>query len=399
MSRIMGYMRFLSFGIPFKAFTRDIWLICLSNVIGAFGEGLYFWVFPIYIRQLQADYVQLGLVFSALYGASALAPLPGGLLADRFDRKKILILSWTPWVFAPLLYSFAGNWVQLIPGTICWGISMIGVPAVNAYIITSVSDRRNLASVLSFVWSSYSFSYIFAPAVGAFLATVIGMQWVLRVSALLCAVATAVFLFLHSQHPRTNETKTSQKVLPSVEERKFWRRMLLWSSFFAATSFFMTVGRTFVQTFLKEQVGLSEFYVGLFGSINFAGVTFIGIAMGRLGDKWRKSKAVSVCLLLYAVSMIPILFVKEPVTLMFTAFIYGGAIVMGSLISSYVGTVAPESKRGLWVSIPQTLSLTASFVAPYLGGYLYTQAPEYAFIASIVPMPFLILFALTGLKE
>lgn len=161
----------------------------------------------------------------------------------------------------------------------------------------------------------------------------------------------------------------------------------------------MTVGRTFVQTFLKEQVGLSEFYVGLFGSINFAGVTFIGIAMGRLGDKWRKSKAVSVCLLLYAVSMIPILFVKEPVTLMFTAFIYGGAIVMGSLISSYVGTVAPESKRGLWVSIPQTLSLTASFVAPYLGGYLYTQAPEYAFIASIVPMPFLILFALTGLKE
>ena len=154
-----------------------------------------------------------------------------------------------------------------------------------------------------------------------------------------------------------------------------------------------------MQTFLQEQVGLSEFYVGLFGSINFAGVTFIGIATGRLGDKWRKSKVVSVCLILYAISMIPILYVKEPATLMFTAFIYGGAVVTGSLISSYVGTVAPENKRGLWVSIPQTLSLTASFIAPYLGGYLYTQAPEYAFVASIVPMPFLVLFVLTKLKE
>jgi hypothetical protein len=40
------YMRILSFGVPFKAFTRDIWLICISNVVGAFGEGLDFWVFP-----------------------------------------------------------------------------------------------------------------------------------------------------------------------------------------------------------------------------------------------------------------------------------------------------------------------------------------------------------------
>lgn len=398
LSRVLGYVRMLSFGFPFKAFTRDIWLICLSNAIGALGEGLYFWVFPIYIRQLEADYVQLGLVFSVLYGASALAPLPGGILADRFDRKKILILAWMPWFLAPLIYSFAQNWTQLIPGTICWGISMIGVPALNAYVITSVNDRKNLASVLSVVWASYSFSYIFAPTAGAFLATIIGMQWVLRLSSVLTAIATGVFLFLHSQHPRRNEVKTQQQS-SVAQERQLWRQVLLWSSFYTVLTFFTVMARTFVQTFLNEQASLSEFYIGLFGSINFAGMTLLGLAMGRLGDRWRKSRVISLCLLFHLMSMTPLVLIRDPTALMFVAFIYGGAAVTGSLVSSFVGTIAPENKRGLWVSIPQTLSLVAAFAAPYLGGYLYTQSPYYAFIVSIIAVPFLVLFALTRLEK
>ena len=399
LSRLASYARTLSFGFPFKAFTRDIWLICLSNIIGAFGEGLYFWVFPLYIRELHADYVQLGLVFAVLYGVSALAPLPGGILADRFDRKKILILSWAPWVFAPIIYSFATNWVHLIPGAICWGLSMIGIPSINAYVITSVSDKKNYASVLSFVWSSYSLSYILAPTVGGFLTTIIGEQWVLRVSGMFCAVATAIFLLLRSQNAKTT-VQTSQKLdMPSFEEKRLWRKMLLWSAFFTASTFFVTVGRNFVQTFLNEQLLLSEFYVGLFGSINFAGITFIGIAIGRLGDKKEKSVPLTLCLLFHTISMLPFLFIREPWVFMFTAFIYGGAVVTGSLVSSYVGTIAPESKRGLWMSIPQTMSLLAATFAPYLGGYLYTQWTLLAFIVSIIPMPFLMFFALTRLKE
>ena len=204
------YRRVLSFGVPMEAFTRDIWLICLSNVIGAFGEGLYFWVFPLYIQKLQADYVQLGLVLSILYLASALVPLPGGLLADRFDRKKILILAWIPWVLAPLIYSFANSWPQLIPGTICWGVSMIGVPAANAYIITAIRDKGKLASVLSFVWASYSFSYIFAPAIGGYLTTVVGERTVFQLASALTAAATSIFLFLHSQHPPGNVAEKQQ---------------------------------------------------------------------------------------------------------------------------------------------------------------------------------------------
>jgi len=367
--------------------------------MGAFGEGLYFWVFPIYIRTLQADYVQLGLVFSVLYGASALAPIPGGVLADRYDRKKILILAWTPWVFSALIYSFASNWVQLIPGAVCWGISMFGVPAMNAYVFTAVKDKKKLASVLSFVWAAYSFSYIFAPAIGAYLATVIEMRWVLRLSSMMCAIATAIFFLLRSQYPPKNNEKTDAKVEASDGRKRLWRKMLYWSIFFAAANFFISIARPYVATFLDEEIKLSEFYVGLFGSINFAGITLIGLIMGRLGDRWRKSGAMSLCFLLYIASMVPLILIRDTATLMLIAFFYGGSAVSGALVTSFVGTISPENKRGLWASIPQSLSLFAAFAAPFVGGYLYTFSPYYAFLVSVSAMPFFAVFALLKLKE
>ena len=409
------YKRLLSYAFPSEGLTRDVLLICLSNVVGALGEGLYFWFFPLYIRSLGANYVQLGLVLSTLMGFSALVPLFGGLLADRFDLKKIMILSWTPWVFAPLIYSFAGNWVQLIPGTFCWGVSMIGLPAVTAYVIACVSDKTKLASVLAVVWASYSFSYIFAPGIGGYLATIMGMQWVLRVSTFLSAVATGVFFFLRSVHPRKTKTKEESEsgdapekkglkqrlilALQAPEEKRLWRRIFVWSVFLAFSSFFVGIGRPFVQTFLNESLKMNEVQIGLFGSINYAGITFIGIAMGRASDKWRKSGAMSVCLILYLSSIIPLLLFRNIPTLMFIAFLLGGSAITAQLVYSFVGTIAPEAKRGLCVSIPQTLSLAASFAGPYLGGYLYTFSPTYAFISSVSIMPILAAYSFVIMKD
>lgn len=393
------YRRILSFAFPSEALTRDVLLICLSNVIGAFGEGLYLWGFPLYVRSLQADYLQLGIVLSTVIGFAALVPLPGGLLADRYDRKKILILSWIPWVLAPLIYSFAGNWVQLIPGTFCFGISMIGIPAVNAYVITAVPNKKTLTQALSLIWSSFFFSYIFAPATGGYLATVIGMRWVLRVAAVLCAIATGVFFFLHSQHPRKENMVEPEEDLTKTEEKRLWRKIILWSAFLAAAFFFINIGRPYVQTFLAEGVKMSEIEVGLFGSISFAGMTFIGIGLGRVGDRWKKSGAMGICLLLYPLSMIPLMLTNNVGFLMFIAFFLGGSAASSSLTNSYAGAIAPKSKRGLWLSIPQTATLVASFIAPYLGAYLYTFSPAYSFIVSITAMPVLGAYAITKLKD
>jgi MFS family permease len=225
------------------------------------------------------------------------------------------------------------------------------------------------------------------------------MRWVLRLAAVLAAVSTSVFFLLHGQHPLKNEVSRNEQPLSPVETERLWRKLLVWAGFLTAVTLFMSIGRSYIPTFLDEQVKLSEFYVGLFGSINFAGMTFIGIAMGHLGDRWRKSGAISLCLFLYVISLVPLLIVREAFSLFSIAFVLGGSAVSGSLVSSFVGTIAPRAKQGLWVSIPQTFSLVASFVAPYVGGYLYSLSPYYAFVVSVSGIPFLALFALTRLRD
>jgi len=292
---------------------------------------------------------------------------------------------------------------------------MIGLPAVTAYVITCVSDKTKLASVLAIVWASYSFSYIFAPGIGGYLATIMGMPWVLRISTVLSAVATGVFFFLHGQHPRKEETTEENEsadaprkkglwqrmilALHAPEEKGLWRKILVWSIFLAFSSFFIGIGRPFVQTFLNESIKMNEVQIGLFGSINYAGITFIGVAMGRASDKWRNSIAMGVCLLLYFASIIPLLLFREIPTLMFFAFLLGGSAITAQLVYSFVGTIAPKAKRGLWVSIPQTFGLVASFAGPYLGGYLYTFSPVYAFISSVSIMPILAAYAFVVMKD
>jgi hypothetical protein len=41
----------------------------------------------------------------------------------------------------------------------------------------------------------------------------------------------------------------------------------------------------------------------------------------------------------------------------------------------------------------------AAFAAPYLGGFLYTYSPYYAFIVSIIATAFLLIFSLLALKD
>jgi len=93
--------------------------------------------------------------------------------------------------------------------------------------------------------------------------------------------------------------------------------------------------------------------------------------------------------------------------LMPIAFLFGGSSVAGSIESSMVGTIAPSSKRGFWVSIPrvgvlsirQAIGMVAAFVAPYVGGYLYILSPPSAFLVSVGGIPLVALLAFTKLKD
>jgi MFS family permease len=199
--------------------------------------------------------------------------------------------------------------------------------------------------------------------------------------------------------------KASDYVQKSSEEQYSFskllrtRKLITLSIFFGAIMFFLIMFRPFVPEFLADRHHYGDFEIGVLGSISFFGSAVLGILLGRFGDRRKKSYALSVSLALCSLSLVLLTLFGDFYILLIAFFLSGGSYITWSLMNSIIGPLAPESIRARWISIPQTVSMFSSFMAPYIGGILYDVSIFYPFIVAIAITPFLALLAITKLLE
>ncbi len=386
----MSRPEILSRILPSGTLNRDLRLLCISNFFGAFGDGLFVYTLPIFLRGLDASPANVGLLYSILALSSALTIVPGGFLADRFDRKKIMILGWAIWVPVPLMFSVATHWSQLLPVMSLYGFLLAG-PAISAYIVTYAHKER-ITMTFTAVSASWSLGYIFSPALGGYIDSQIGATWVFFLAFALYSLATATLFFLMSQNPRKLNEKSSTSQVPLNSSS--WKIVKI-SIYFATAIFLLNITRPLVVQFLKDVFIMDSFHVGILGSVTFSGWAVISMGLGKIGDKWTKAAAVATALILASVSLIVIVSFNNFPVLVFASFIHGGSYPLWSLMGAAVGSIAPESSRGRWISVSQAMTTFAVFIAPYIGGILYESSPFAPFYLVTVAALLLSLVAFT----
>jgi MFS family permease len=389
----MGHYKILKFGFPFEVLNKDLRLIFTSNLIGSFGDGLYAYLLPYYMSEtLNASSVEIGILYAVVSLIAALTLFLAGMFADKYDRKKIMIAGWIAWLPAPLIFSFAGDWLQMLPGMVLWGV-WLGGPTGTAYIVTS-ADKSKLTLTFTAISAAWSFGYILSPALGGFLAGAVGMRIVFYSASILYALAGLILIFIRSQQA----VGYSQRFLE--EHHSFFqllktKKLLKLSVLFASIMFFLMMFRPFVPKFLADTYHYGDFDIGVLGSVSFLGSAVLGILLGRVGDRWKKSYALSVSMALCSLSLILLMLFGNFNILIMIFFLIGGSYITWSLMSAIIGPLAPESIRARWVSIPQTVTMFSSFIAPYIGGILYDASPYCPFIVATVATLFLALLTTT----
>jgi len=384
--------RNLRLSVPFKVLNRDLWLIFASNFVGAFGDGLYAYILPYYIAEaLGASPVEVGILFALTSLTAALTLLVAGALADKYDRKKIMIAGWVAWLPAPLIFAFAKNWVQAIPGMILWGF-WLGGPTSTAYIVTA-ADKNRLTLIFTVISSAWSFGYIFAPALGGYMAGKVGMTTVFLAAFTLYALAAFTLGFIRSQRAPKQREKIEDSSLTTLQLLKT-RKLALISAFFAAVMFAMMMFRPFVPEYLANVHRYEKFEIGVSGSVAFVGSAVLGIALGRFGDKYGKRFSLATSMALCSFSLAVMLLTGNFYFLAFAFFLMGASYTTWSLMSAVIGPMAPEHIRARWISIPQTVSMFASILAPYVGGVLYSVEPNMLFIVAVAMTAALAVIAL-----
>ena len=386
------YRNILHFEFLSGALNRDLKLLFVATFIGAFGDGLYFYILPLYIRELGANPVEVGTFFSVMLLAAAFTPLLGGVLADKYNLKKAMIAGWLVWMPVPIIFSLAKNWVQLLPGAVLYGF-WIGQPAFSAYIASS-AEKEKMTLTFTILSSSWSLGYIFSPALGAYLSEAVGIQWVFYLTFILYGTCTSILFLISSQGVAT---QTSQ--LSSTATSFGRKKLLVWSAFFAMIMFFVLLVRPLVPQILRDEFHLTDSLVGILGSITFLGSGVLGIYLGRIGDKWKKAGAISVCMILCSVSAIILVLFNNFFALSLASFLMGASYTILSLIGAVISPIAPETSRARWISVPLSVGMFAAFLAPYLGGLLYDSSPYNPFLVFIVATALLSVLALTKLFD
>jgi MFS family permease len=224
------------------------------------------------------------------------------------------------------------------------------------------------------------------------------MQLVFLLASFFYSVSCFLLIFVRSQRAATSAQKPSQ-VNSSFFKLIRTRALLKLSGFFAAIMFVMMMFRPFVPQFLAKVYGFGRFEIGVLGSVCFLGSAVLGIVIGRFGDRTKKSNAIVASLILSSASVMLLALSNNFIVLSVTLFLAGGSYMAWSLLSAVVGPLAPENIRARWISIPQTVSMFSSFIAPYIGGILFNASPYYLLIAAAAGSCIMALLAATALGD
>ncbi|MBC7131370.1 MFS transporter, partial [Candidatus Bathyarchaeota archaeon] len=321
---------------------------------------------------LGASSDEIGLLYAVTALSSVMTLIVAGVIADRYDRKKIILFAWLVWLPVPLIFSLASNWIQMLPGMILYGFWLSG-PTGTAYVVTA-ADKNRLTLTFTILSASWSLGYIFSPALGGYLSANYGMQLVFHLSFILYLLAFLLLFPISSQHASKLDSQ------PSFMELLKSRRLIGLSLFFAVIMFVLLMIRPLVPQFLAEVYGYGDFEIGSLGSISFLGSVILGILFGKLGDKWRMPFSLAASMAIYSISLAFLVTFGNFTILLVAAFLAGASFINWSLMSAIIGPLAPENARARWISVPQTISMAISFMAPYVGGIFYEFSPQYPFI-------------------
>ncbi len=363
--------------------SRDNKLLSIAILLWGCGDGLYLYIWPLYIASLGADPVQIGLVLSIGTLAIAVSYIPGGFLADRFGRRRTMLWSWIIGVIAMPLIAMARDWHQLLPGILLRSLSAFSMPAISSYVVTASEDRdleRTYSLVIS---SSWSLGTLLTPSIGGWLADSLGMRPLFLLAFALYILST-FFIFLLSEQP----------IVPAPEGSGYGRilshPLLLASTIFFLVTFILYLGQPLAPNYLEEVVGLNLSWIGTLGTFASLGSAVLAAWLGHLAT-WGIFISEALC----ALSFLLLLWGRTFPLLALSFFLRGSLSACTSLAAAQIARILGEDEVGRGFGVFNTLVSLAYALAPYAAGQLYSFSPTLPLLVSLGLTP--LAMALTAL--
>jgi MFS family permease len=358
-------------------------LILISQFLVGVTYGLFFFILPVHIRSLGASPTQVGITLSAAGLSTLLVVLPFGYLADRYDLRRVMLITKAFPIIPIVLLASASSW-QVVTVLLFIIYFEGGVVAVFNSYLTRILDPEVLQRTFSTIGFGYLLGELIFRSIGARIADEVGMNVVFYLAAIVFAISAIPIALVRGESVNKETTKVDYR--PLLQNRTFLG--IVAYIFFVLV--IMEVGIALMPNYMDEVVGLDLSSIGQLGSLAALGGAILALTLGRL-------KGEGGLLAVLATMIVSMLFlVVNPIGL----FLLGGVFLMGSvhasqpIVEALMGRNVAANLSGLAFGFIEFMVGIALLVGPIVAGVLYEISPQTPMIFTIGGLLILILATL-----
>jgi MFS family permease len=396
----------ISFGMFKEVLSeRNISVISVTTCLYQAFMRLWFMWWSLYLLELGTPIEIVG-VMAMIQDVSRLAfQFPGGMMADRFGRKRIIILGASLRLLTPIFLLLGNTWQELIPGIILNSASNIYMPALNAIIAESLPSKRRGAAFGAYRTLT-SIPQIVMPVLSGIYMDYMGIAKGVRTALFLFLIAATIVLFARilllketleikktktrSEMDRRDRTNRFPLILSGIP--KTIVAMLIVS---CVSNFSSSMAFPFLSIYGINQIGLTKTQWGLLETIVgivSAPVYFLG---GIISDRFGRIPCILIARSVLPLSQAGLLLLKDFNLLLFLYLILGigagfgggglrgGGFMGGPAWQALIVDIVQPKDRGKAMGLIGMTTGLASMPAPTLGGYLWEMHhPDTLLIAS-----------------
>jgi len=365
----------------FLSFERNVVVISATSLLINFGVQSFQPFIPLYLLTVGAKITDVGIVFLAIQVAATLATIPGGMIADRFGRKTVLVVGNAIGFGLYFALLPVADWrIALVVLFVATLFATSASPASSSTVAESVNkEERSKAFGTQFLFlylglaSGAIVGGLFSNTVDIVLVGVAGL-----------AAAFVRLIFLKETLPKNLRKTVSQ---PGMK-KPFVVRMTrnVWAVLAVMTIFYFSsgLGQPLYAIFSTDILGLSRIQLGAMVGVGYLASMSGAFLVGRVSRKLDVIDMMGIGVLLSGLALIPWLYAPNAL-LAIAIFALSGFFVQFFFIGNQtlMANITTDQDRGSVIGLLTTMSGVAGVLGPYLGSQLWVLIdPRAPFLTS-----------------
>ena len=382
---------------------RNIIAISSTNMLYTIFNGFWELWWGLYLVEvLGVSAIIVGFLATIQNTSRILFQLPGGMLADRIGRKKVIVYGTALRVISPVFLYFANSWYWVVPGVIINACASIYMPAFNAIIAESLpKDKRGAG------FGAYRFMTgipgIFMPVVSGYYLDLMGLEKGVKIGLLMfigaAAIATIVrhiFLTetLEDELAIEEENNGEIEKIGMIETFK-QQPKTVWAmlAITIISGFAMRMTWAFLSIYAVNEVGLSLAQYGMLQSIAMFISVPLYLVSGVVADRMSRKNLILLARGLGPFDSLSLFLFSNYRHLVGAYSIIGvaqgigggrlrtGGFMGGPAWNSLLTDLVPAKDRGKVLGLMGTISGLLGLPGAIIGGYIYDMNPSMLLVA------------------